>query len=72
MPNRKPKLMKISEWATAYFEAGSRPTLKTVRKWIDEGSLPGERIGSAYYVDLNRWRQGSSNPLVDKVLSKVA
>jgi hypothetical protein len=63
------KLMKVSEFRSEYFEEGSRPMPKTIRSWIDAGTLPGQRIGGTYYVDLSRWEGKTGNPLVDKVLA---
>jgi hypothetical protein len=64
----KKKLIKATQFRTRYFEKGSEPDIKTVKRWIDEGDVPGEVMGATYYVDLNRWG-GSKNPLVNKVLA---
>lgn len=66
MPKR---LMKIAEFREKCFEEGSQPTMKTIRAWVDSGEIPGERIGSGYYVDLSRWDKRSNNALVNKVLA---
>ncbi|WP_268928141.1 MULTISPECIES: hypothetical protein [Gammaproteobacteria] len=42
--------------------------MKTLKKCIDEGELPGQRIGTIYYVDLDRLKV-SNNPLVNRVLA---
>lgn len=62
------KLMKATKFQTAYFEKGSEPDMKTLKKWIEEGELPGQRIGTIYYVDVDRLKV-SNNPLVNKVLA---
>lgn len=62
------KLIKIRAWAEANFAEGSRPTNKTIRTWIDNGVIPGERIGHEYYVDLAKMRK-TNNRLVDQVLA---
>ena len=64
----KKQLMKISVWRKKTFAEGSEPSMKTCRKWIDEGTIPGERIGACYYVDLARM-QKTGNALVDRVLA---
>lgn len=63
------RLMKIADWREKHFEEGSRPTMGTVRAWINSGEIPGERIGSGYYVDMSRWEKRSNNDLVNKVLA---
>ena len=62
------KLMKATQFRTRYFEKGSEPDMKTLKKCIDEGELTGQRIGTIYYVDLDRLKV-SNNPLVNRVLA---
>ncbi len=61
------KLMKATQFRTRYFEKGSEPDMKTLKKLIDEGELPGQQFGTIYYIDLDRLKM-SRNPLVSKVL----
>ena len=46
-------LMKISEYQMT-FSPGSRPDQRTVRRWIGNGTIYGERRGGAWYVDPDR------------------
>lgn len=62
------KLMKATQFRTRYFEKGSEPDIKTLKKWIDDGDIPGKVMGSIYYVDLDRMSK-SDNPLVNRVLA---
>jgi hypothetical protein len=62
------KLMKATRFRTRYFEKGSQPDMKTIKKWIDDGEVPGQVMGAIYYVDLDRLKV-SNNPLVNKVLA---
>ncbi|SOB76129.1 hypothetical protein SAMN04488490_1805 [Marinobacter sp. LV10R510-11A] len=62
------KLMKATQFRIRYFEKGSEPDMKTLKKLIEEGDLPGQKMGTIYYVDLDRIKV-SSNPLVNKVLA---
>ncbi|MGB0662828.1 MAG: DNA-binding protein [Pontibacterium sp.] len=62
------KLMKVSAYRNKYFEEGSAPSRSTVRRWIDNGELPGEVIGGNYYVNVAKVEQTTGNPLVDQVL----
>ncbi len=60
--------MKATQFRIRYFEKGSEPDMKTLKKLIAEGDLPGKKMGTIYYVDLDRIKV-SSNPLVNKVLA---
>jgi len=61
------KLMKISEYQKKYFVDGSAPSKGTVRKWITDGIIPGEKIGCNHYVNVATLNL-TGNPLVDAVL----
>ena len=60
------KLMKVSQYQELYFTEGSAPAASTIRRQIDNGDLPGERIGKCYYVNVALL--GTGNKLVDMVL----
>lgn len=64
----KQRLKKISKFREEHFEKGSAPSAKTVIKCINEGSLPGRKIGGDYYIDMVRYEKTTGNPLVDKIL----
>lgn len=61
------KLMKISQYQRQFFCPGSEPELSTLRKWINNGDLPGVIIGRNFYIDVNKLDL-TGNPLVDAVL----
>jgi len=63
----KERLKNISAFQTEHFEEGSKPTTKTIRTWIDDGELPGRKIGGKYYVDMAKYEATSGNPLLDKI-----
>jgi hypothetical protein len=63
--NRK-RLMKLSQYREEYFVTGSAPAASTLRRMIEDGELPGERIGKVYYVNVSNL--GTGNHLVDMVL----
>ena len=62
------KLIKATRFRTEYFHPGSEPDIKTLKKCIDAGELPGKVIGTIYYVDLDKMAK-SDNPLVNRVLA---
>lgn len=41
---------KAAAWALANFTDDSRPSINTVKKWINEGTIDGIIIGGLYYV----------------------
>jgi len=42
--------MTVEEWIETRFADGSRPTKRTVWRWIRNGHLPATRIGKRYYL----------------------
>ncbi|MGB1951676.1 MAG: hypothetical protein ACPHQ9_12965 [Marinobacter sp.] len=62
------KLMKATRFREEYFAKGSEPSMNTLKKLIDEGGLPGRKIGVIHYVDLDQLSK-SDNPLVNRVLA---
>lgn len=66
------KRMLINEFRREAF-VGKPPSPATVKKWIRDGDLPGERIGNSWIVfvdaDGNPARD-TGNALADSVLSR--
>jgi hypothetical protein len=62
------KYMRIEEYMRTRFAPGSCPALKTLRRWINEGKLPGVKKGHFYFVDIDAEKHTTGNPLVDHVL----
>lgn len=62
------RLKKLSLFQAEHFEPGSAPTMKTLRTWVDDGTLPGRKIGGMYYIDMAKYEATTGNALVDKVL----
>lgn len=50
------KLMKATRFRTEHFAPGSEPSMNTIKKLIDDGDLPGRKIGTIHYVDLDKGR----------------
>ena len=61
------KLMPLEEWRTTRFT--TPPSKPTVRRWANEGSLPGaKKIGGSWFVDLEEEAMTTGDDLVDQVL----
>lgn len=57
------QLMRATQFTELMFCEGSRPSLTSVRKWIEEGALPGRRIGRQYFVDYPAFIAGGDDLL---------
>lgn len=62
--------MLPSQFANRYFCKGSAPSQTTLRKWIDDGLLPGRKVGSKYYVDIAKFQSGGDE-LLERILSNA-
>jgi hypothetical protein len=60
-------LMTPQQWAEKYFDEGSRPSEVTLRRWLNEGKVPGRKVGGTWYVDEHAWI-ANGNELVQRVL----
>lgn len=63
-----PRLMEAGEYRALRF-AGGKPSLRQLKKWIDEGVIVGEVKGEMYFVDLNAELTGSTDPLLQKMMA---
>jgi len=59
-------LMRVSEYREDKFTPNSRPSITTIKKWIQNGDIAGRIIGGNYYVDTDK--VVPVNNLVNKVL----
>lgn len=64
------KLISISEYRDLRF-TGRRPAASTLRRWIEDGELPGRRIGGCYYVDLDAEQKRTGNSIADAILETL-
>lgn len=60
--------MTVREWRERYFSEASAPAELTVRRWLQNGDVPGRKIGGNWYVDEAAWLAGGDE-LVAKVLA---
>lgn len=57
----------VQQFIERNFEIGARPSERTIIRLIQEGVLPGRKLGK-YYVDADAYEKMSRNPLVNSVL----
>lgn len=63
-------LVTPREWIDRRFgSAKQRPAPSSVRRWIEDGELPGKKIGGRYFVDIDAEQGNTGNELADRVLS---
>lgn len=66
----QPKLMLLSEWRDQRFVGTRKPSVSTIKRWIESGDLPGRKIGGLYYIDLTaESKVFSNNDLINAVLN---
>lgn len=69
------KLMKLDRFRKVYFEEHSAPDPRTIRGWIESGTVPGVVLnGSAYYIDQDRWESlmmANGNQEINELVRKV-
>ncbi|HEY8386512.1 MAG TPA: hypothetical protein VIK82_09875 [Porticoccaceae bacterium] len=62
-------LITPQEWIERRFgDAKKKPHPSSVRRWIENGVLPGKKIGGRFYVEIDDERNSTGDELVDRVL----
>ncbi|HAS63297.1 MAG TPA: hypothetical protein DCS35_12485 [Vibrio sp.] len=61
-------LIKLSLWREIRFPKGGAPDVRICRREIDLGTLPGKRIGRTYYVDIDKEKQATGDPMLDDLM----
>lgn len=62
------RLITPIEWSKKYFAEGSRPSETSIRRWLNEGKLPGRKIGGSWYIDEHLWL-ADGDELVHRILA---
>lgn len=70
----KSKWISVTRWRELYFEEGDAPARNTVIRMIEDGELPGRRLGNRYYINQSEWERqtnaaGENDPLVQMVMN---
>lgn len=61
------KLISPAVWLDRYFDADSRPSEVTLRRWLRDGKIPARKVGGSWFVDEHAWLAGDDD-LVRRVL----
>ncbi len=60
--------MTLAEYRLTHYTEASRPSVRTLQRWVQNGILPGKKQGKLYFVDIRKVEKLSGHALVDKVL----
>ena len=68
-----PKLMALGEYRRITYTGDRKPTLRTLKRLIDQSDLPGEKQGAHYYVGVGPDHRamtppGHTDTLADQIL----
>lgn len=56
------RLVRIKTFREICFGDGDAPDPRTVRRGIENGDIPGRRVGGEYYVDIEAFRRQTGTP----------
>ena len=65
------RLIKASVFATRYFDPDCAPDKRTVRAWVEKGTVQGKIIEPHIYVDADEWERTTGNRVADKILART-
>lgn len=66
------KLIRAETFAKRYFAAEDQPDKRTVRTWVENGTVPGRIVGVMTYVDAEAWEKSTGNAIADLIMAKAA
>jgi len=62
-------LMTPREWLdTRFGSAKRRPAEGSVRRWLEAGELPGEKIGGRWFVEYDPQAPHTGSEIADRIL----
>lgn len=64
-------LMAIDEWREQRFSPESRPSRRTVKRWIKERIIPGRVIGNRYYINVSAEARETGDPALDQFIEEI-
>ena len=62
------KYITVEEYIALRYTKMAPPSKRTIIRMINDGDVPGKKVGRRYYVDMNAEIHRTGNPLVNRVL----
>jgi hypothetical protein len=62
------KYITVEEYIALRYTKMAPPSKRTIIRMINDGDVPGKKVGRCYYVDVDADILKSNNPLVNRVL----
>ena len=62
------RLIRAETFAQRYFAPEDQPDKRTVRTWVENGTVPGRIVGVMTYVDAEAWEKSTGNAIADRIL----
>lgn len=63
------QLMTLRQYRAVRFARGSEPSMGTLKRWVNAGTLPAKKLGGVWYVEVKQEAANTGDPLVDRVLA---
>lgn len=64
------RLVDIPTFQSA-FDPRCTPQAATVKRWIENGEVPGRRVGRKYYIDLDAFNDEPDDRSADDLVNAV-
>lgn len=65
-------LLTPREWLERKFgDAKKRPAPSSVRRWLEQGEIPGEKIGGRWFVEYHENKHTTGDPVIDEILNAL-
>lgn len=67
------RLMRAKTFSERYFDPADAPDERTVRGWVECGSVPGKLVAlgtrTMTYIDADAWEERTGNALADRIIT---
>lgn len=66
------RLIRSETFAARYFAEGDAPCKRTIKTWVENGTVAGRIVGMLVYVDADAWERSTGNAVADRILQAAA